>query len=205
MGGRESMSGDGFFSDPHLQEFVASVPWTSFVETGTEEGKTARWVAGLGKPVFTCEIDEVYIANLIGLLPVNVRFYDINSPDFIVTIKTQNIGHLPLFFLDAHWGAYWPLLDEVQAIAANYNKAIIIVHDAAVPGKPNFWTCRGGGKDNEGPENNLAYIRQAFDWRHHYRLFYPTYDAQTPGWLVLFQNCNPTGNLEHIKEASVFK
>lgn len=198
------MNGDGFFSDPYLQEFVASMPWTAFIETGTEEGKTARWVARLGKPVFTCETNLQYLLMLEHTLPENVTLYGTNSPEYIERIR-ELTDHLPLFFLDAHWGAYWPLLDELRAIAANYNRAIIIVHDATVPDKPNFWTCKGGGKDNEGPENNWAYIKQALDFRNQYRLFYPTYDDSCPGWLVLFQNSNLIGNLEHVKEASVFE
>lgn len=198
------MTNDGFFSDRYLQRYVASVPWTAFVETGTEEGKTMRWIAMLGKPVFTCETDATYTANLVGWLPSNVRFYNANSPDFIITIKDE-VGTLPLFFLDAHWNAYWPLLDELRAIAKHYRQAIVIVHDCTVPGRPNFWTCRGGGKDNEGPENDWTYIKSGLDWRHQYRRYYPTYEDAGPGWMVLFQNCNPCGTLEYLKEESVFE
>jgi len=198
------MTDDGFFSDRYLQRYVASVPWTAFVETGTEEGKTARWVAQLGKPVFTCETDRKYVEmNEFGL-PANVKFYEMDSPDFISAIRLL-VGSLPLFFLDAHWGTYWPLLDELKSLSMNYYGAVIIVHDCTVPGRPNFWTCKGGGKDNEGPENNWTYIKQGLDFRNQYRLYYPIYGDQTPGWLVLFQNCNPVGALEYLKEESVFE
>lgn len=41
-------------------------------------------------------------------------------------------GHL--FFLDAHWGAHCPLLDELAAIAAAKVKPCIVIHDFQVPG-----------------------------------------------------------------------
>lgn len=200
------MSGDGFYSDPHLQSFAISVPFTAFVETGTGEGDTARWMAARCQRVFTCETNLDYLAALDGTLPKNVSLYEMCSPEFIVEIKPL-VGHMPLFFLDAHWEAYWPLLDELRAITENYQRGIIIVHDCTVPGRPNFWTCRGGGgADNaNGPECNWEYVKGGLDWRNQFRLFYPTYGSQTPGWLALYMNLAPIGNLTDLKEESVLR
>jgi len=198
------MSTEGFFSDTHLQAFAKSLAnrVSAFVETGAEEGKTTRWASENFLHVFTCEIDEQYLSRLHWeMLPANVYLYAMNSPQFIAEV-TLLVGNMPLFFLDAHWGNYWPLLDELRQIRAHYNKAIIIVHDCAVPGRPNFWACRGGGADHDGPVCNWEYIRQGIepDALHVVRLFYPAYTGETPGYCVLFFNCEPCGDLAYLQE-----
>ena len=195
------MSGPGFFSDKHLQSFVMSVPFSEFVETGTSEGDTARWVAKRGRRVYTCEIDATLLPRFP--LPPSVKSYAMNSPDFLLVVKLL-AGDLPLIFLDAHWYGYWPLLDELRILATEYQSCVIIVHDCAVPGKPNFWACRGGGADQAGPVCEWDYIKPALSFeRNQYRLFYPTYDDQTPGYLVLFQNHAPCGNLRDLVECPI--
>ena len=34
-----------------------------------------------------------------------------------------------MFFLDAHWGAYWPLLDEMSIIFMSCEKPVIVIDD----------------------------------------------------------------------------
>ena len=193
------MSGPGFFSDKHLQAFVLSVPFTAFVETGTGEGDTARWVAERGRSVYTCEIDASMPA--MFHLPPNIESYVMSSPDFLRIVKLL-VGNFPLLFLDAHWWGYWPLRDELRIIATEYQSCVIVVHDCAVPDMPNFWACRGGGGNNDGPVCSWDYINPALDFAcNKYKLFYPTYDDQTPGYLVLYQNCEPCGDMKDLKEA----
>ncbi len=49
------------------------------------------------------------------------------------TLKSNNV----LFWLDAHWGEYWPLVDETKIISSLHSFAVI-VDDFEVPGKPSF-------------------------------------------------------------------
>lgn len=191
----------GFFSDTRLQAFAASlVPHVSaFVETGAEEGKTTLWAAEHFRYVYACEIDADRLAKLWQVLPQTVQLYALSSPQFIEDIALI-VGVCPLFFLDAHWQTYWPLLDELRAITGLYASAVIIVHDCRVPDRPNFWACRGGGGDNDGPVCEWEYIRQGLETWHTYHLLYPTYDAQTPGYCVLFMDCYPMGDLRDLQE-----
>lgn len=41
-----------------------------------------------------------------------------------------------LYFLDAHWQDYWPVLDEIKAIRRG--TGVIVLHDMQVPGHPEF-------------------------------------------------------------------
>lgn len=195
----------GFFSDVRLQAFARSLTSTvtAFVETGAEEGKTTRWATQYFRAVFTCEIDEKYLAMLHQLLPPNVYLYQMSSPQFLVEIQPL-VGDLPLFFLDAHWLDYWPLQDELKTIEAHYHKAVVIIHDCQVPGKPGFWYCRGGGADHDGPVLNWVYIKQAIDTAH-YKLFYPNYPkrTETPGYCVMFRECEPFGDLRDLAECPI--
>jgi predicted O-methyltransferase YrrM len=68
-----------------------------------------------------------------------------NSPDILAEIIKTGIPDQTLFFLDAHWGQYWPLPDEVRTLPRG--KGIIVVHDIKVPGKLfgfDYMTCADG-------------------------------------------------------------
>ena len=199
------MSERGFFSDVRLQRFASSLfqHITAFVETGAEEGDTTRWAAERYSPCYTCEIDAALVAKLSRTLPAIVHIFEQNSPVFLRDIRPP-AGALPLVFLDAHWQKCWPLLDELRVLSSDYRSAIIIIHDCAVPNRPNFWACQGGGGGNDGPVCDWAYIRGGLDFtRHTYRLFYPAYQESTPGYCVLFQDCEPTGDLADLEEAGI--
>lgn len=195
------MSGTGFFSDKRLQAFAVSLlgKVSAFVETGTCEGDTAKWMAAQGLSVFTCETNKDRVHDLVDTLPIGVALYAMSSEKF-VTHVSGIVGALPLFFLDAHWEEYWPLRDELLAISEHYKRAIIVVHDCKVPERENFWYCTGGGADQDGPICDWNYVRQGLHNKNTYRLFYPSYPDSTPGYLVLFQNCPPIGDLANMEE-----
>jgi len=47
-------------------------------------------------------------------------------------LKDQTV----LFYLDAHWKEYWPLLDELEAISHTHrDNCVIIIDDVLTPGK----------------------------------------------------------------------
>src|ERR1041385_676170 len=98
-----------------------------FVETGTYEGETALAMSLLFERVFTCDVKDwnrpvdFYFAD-------NLLYETRSSPDFLR-------AHLPevrtdsLFFLDAHWGAYWPLRDELEIIFKQCEKPVVVIDD----------------------------------------------------------------------------
>jgi len=80
-----------------------------------------------------------------------------NSPDVIRRI----IEELPepiLFYLDAHWLAYWPIKDEIRAIKPRPN-SIIIIDDFKVPGKGwHYDSYKGVDLDYELVKDDLAFV-----------------------------------------------
>lgn len=78
-----------------------------------------------------------------------------NSPD---TIAAYEFIGFPCFYLDAHGDDYWPLLDELKAIAVKHlPRCVIIIHDCKVPGKP--W----GYDSYKGQDLDLAYVKPFLD------------------------------------------
>ena len=63
------------------------------------------------------------------------------SQEIIEKIIPNNSSDNIIFFLDAHWGEYWPVLDELRIIKEKGIKPVIIIHDFYVPdvnGNPKF-------------------------------------------------------------------
>jgi len=61
-----------------------------------------------------------------------------SSPDFLDSILCGPMLKIKriLFFLDAHWDDYCPLLDELKLIADNNLEPVIAIHDFKVPDCP---------------------------------------------------------------------
>ena len=94
-----------------------------------------------------------------------VSLYQGNSPEIIRGV----IERLPeplLFFLDAHWFAYWPVKDEIRAIQPRPN-SLIIVHDIYVPGKDY------GSDSYNGKPLDIDLIREDLNYvNNNYIIFY---------------------------------
>lgn len=99
--------------------------------------------------------DDCVIASQNGRV---IRSYRGNSPEVLRRVAAQEHAKPPCFYLDAHWGEYWPLLDELKVIAElNHRNSIIIIHDFKVPGKP--WSyCSYSGHDLD-----YAYVEDALN------------------------------------------
>ena len=120
------------------------------VETGTYLGGTFRWLYDNFEKVYSCEINpeyyqlccnlifneqhstemETYPGRIINLPDMGeMMLSNQNSVDFIDEIASQ-LDNRTLFFLDAHWYNYCPLLDELAAIARHkLRPAVIAIHD----------------------------------------------------------------------------
>lgn len=143
----------GFHGNPIVQRLVNTLIGragvTSFVETGTHYAFTAVYMAHSHPtlPVFTCEIDDrCHAASLAALRPYqNASLSKESSEKFIDRLIAENaLGGLPMFFLDAHWFDYWPLVDEIAAIG-KLPRFIAMVDDFMVPGQSQFGYDVGGG------------------------------------------------------------
>jgi hypothetical protein len=107
-------------------------------------------------------------------------------------IKRKGLGSCPLLFLDAHWYDYWPLPDELDIIASHLDKAVFIIHDFQVPGRPDFkfdcydTTC------------NLDLLRRHVRPDERYDILFPSYHLTDAfplthagdlfGYVAVFQN-----------------
>ncbi len=160
------------------------------VETGIFEGKTTNRFRLMGVNVIGVEINPEYAENsktLIeregGNVEIIKKFWETNektlldssvvkiilgnSPDVMKTVAPilQKNG-LTLYFLDAHWGDYWPIRDEI-AVLQNYDNLIIIADDFKVPGKD--W----GYVSYKGKDLDWHYIEDVVNgFKKKYRYFY---------------------------------
>lgn len=134
----------GFEGDTFLKEWFEKITTenkiTWIVETGTFRGATTRHFANMAAKVDTIEINAENFAaakeTLAGVENVNMHFG--NSAEVLKAIfdARPKQGKKPntLFFLDAHWGEYNPLLDELALIKEYGFKPVIAIHDFKVPG-----------------------------------------------------------------------
>ena len=145
----------------------------TIVETGVWRGYSTRRFAHLAESVIGIEIDrdmaEAAKATCAEL--VNVRIIEGDSSKMLGPIIGYGmtwLAHPALYYLDAHWREYSPLIDEIDAIAEHdAGPAVIIIHDCEVPGK-DF------GFDPH-PDGHICFElvkpyldKLKFKWRHYF-------------------------------------
>ena len=129
-----------FNVDPLLVEQVVRFhqrhQFTCAVETGTFKGNTTVGLAKLFPRVFTVEVDAaLYDQTTPRFMHYpNVTALRGNSAEVLKEILPQL--SYPLFaYLDAHWGDYWPLRDELALLLGVKKPKLIMIHDFKVPGR----------------------------------------------------------------------
>jgi hypothetical protein len=133
-----------FADDPLLEEEIRRLTGKygiqSAVETGTHQGATTRALAGMIPVVHTIEILPASYAEsrerLTGI--PNIHQYYGASQDILPRLLPQ-IKHPTLYYLDAHWNGNFPLLRELELIAAHDPRPVIMIHDMQVPGHPELY------------------------------------------------------------------
>lgn len=195
------ISKEGFHGDKVLQNFVkkifSSFPITSFIETGTFLGNSTRYVADLRPkmPVLSCEVKKDFFMISEKRLKKykNVKLYFGSSPNFLrEVLNSKDLGGLPCFFLDAHWYDYWPLEDEIEIITSFCDKAIIIIDDFEIPGKPEF-------NFNTSNQKICGFdlIESKMNKKNSYQALMPAYSqkdaflkekSSLTGYIIIFQN-----------------
>jgi hypothetical protein len=136
----EAFNGDNYILE-EVKRLIKVFKIRTIFETGTYEGKTTAELAKLGIPVISSEINTTYLQYANSLLSKNpelIKFIKLvsgNSPD-VINDNIQEYDWPILFFLDAHWYNYNPLLDELRIISEHRCKTcVIIIHDFKVPDK----------------------------------------------------------------------
>ncbi len=130
------------------------------VETGTCVGTTAKWFGENFSKVFTVEVVEQYrqfaLQRIAGLDNVTSLLGD--SVEMMRSDILKNCDNDTLLFLDAHWGNFCPLREELSAVAEFKLKPVIVIHDFEVPGIPEL------GYDSIGDQPfTYEWLKDKFD------------------------------------------
>lgn len=173
------------------------------IETGTYQGNTAVWFVenlensmqyyiGIENVIEHCVNTEEAIANLpIPIGHARIDFKD-SSKHLGLTI-TKAKGPF-LFYLDAHWGNQWPLLDELRQIAEAGIKPVIVIHDFY---NPNWKEAGLGEKHYDeygGQRLDLEYITERLC-----DIYAPITQFVTEG--VLVHPLTTKSNIYHLTES----
>jgi hypothetical protein len=131
-------------------DLFRTFPFTHVVETGTFYGNTTEFLARETQlPVFTVEADrsayEVARLRLRNYPKVQLFFGDSRSFLSGLISQTVSAASLPFFYLDAHWGADLPLLEEIEVILRIYPRFVAMVDDFQVPDDPGYGFDDYGG------------------------------------------------------------
>jgi hypothetical protein len=106
------------------------------IETGSCVYSTTKWLGLNFKEVFTVEVNEDFAVwgrdKIEGMPHVGAFIQD--SVEFLKALPPKENA---IFFLDAHWGDFCPLLSELEVIA-KYKNPVIAIHDFKVPNEPNL-------------------------------------------------------------------
>lgn len=131
----KGFSGDLFLRN-EIAKLISKHNIKTIIETGTYHGETTKELSLMTNKVFTIEINDKYHAKAQTALQGydNVVCLKGNSPELLNKIIPTIKGSI-LFYLDAHWYNYCPLLDEIKTIAKHHKSdSIIVIHDFKVPG-----------------------------------------------------------------------
>ncbi len=134
----EQIFAGDYYIKYELEKLINKFGVKSIVETGTAEGKSTLEMSSMVNNVYTIEINEksYNVAQERLNKSKNIKMYLGNSPEVLRSI-IEEIEYPALFYLDAHWFDYWPILDELKVISQskNANECLIFIHDFAVPNK----------------------------------------------------------------------
>lgn len=131
------------------------------VETGTYDGRTTRFFESIFDRVdtFECNKDMFNQAVSKSSHKYTSNYHLGNSGMMLVDVLKNVTSERILFYLDVHWGAYWPLRDELKQIT-QYNKdnCIKMIDDVKVPGHKEI----GYDRYNE-TECSYEYVKDLLD------------------------------------------
>ncbi len=188
----------GAYRDRYLLEYTLKLKdkfkSNVFIETGTNDGDSMGILSPHFPELYSCEI----IASTYELAKSNLRHTsnvtvtNESSITFLETVCQKFQGRNDLiFFLDAHWEKYWPLLDELKIIKKYGFECPIIIHDFYVP------DGKGNSKFNydsyENQNLDLNYVKNDIHniFNGEYDIYYPNYVTEPTGYAVFTKQSTP--------------
>jgi len=207
VAGRELLNqpSTAFHNDEILQKLITdSIDFfhvSTFFETGTFRGDSLRFMIntfGNRLNYYSCEISKnVYefakekIASDPAAQKVSAKIHVFNqsSPECVrIALESGLLTEPVLYWLDAHWYSYWPLLDELQEILKYSGQTIIVIDDFKIPFHSKF----EGGFDKCGDvDNDLGFINSRLkinESPNRYDIIFPNYSSKLAG-----ANARPRG------------
>lgn len=160
-----------------LQKLVQHFEIKIIIETGTFLGATTKRLAEFAEAVFTIENQKENFEKAVEANKHlnNIKYFLGGSQDMlqqVLEVNDEFKGNVNvLFFLDAHWYDYCPLLDELDIIAKHNNiRPVIVIHDFKVPGKPEFGFDSYKGQDFEFEwiQQHIEAIYNVDGYAYHY-------------------------------------
>jgi hypothetical protein len=186
-----------------LLRLIRSIEFDAFVETGTFHGETCALIAGQTTlPIYSCDLKHRIqpLATVLSEL-LNDRFTLrlMDSREFLRQFFAEGLSKRPFFYLDAHWEADIPLLEELQIIMNSANEFAVVIDDFKVPGDPGF------GFDVYGEKVfNWSYISPVMEvQKDRIGVFYPAYPSISEtgakrGFILLASKSLTSAISEHI-------
>ena len=108
------------------------------VETGTFKGYTTVLLSSIFENVYSVELNKNNYDDAMKFLEEfkNIKLILGSSEDTLNKLLPSLKAKKLLFYLDAHWHDYWPILDELDAISKTHkDNCIIVIDDVLVPGR----------------------------------------------------------------------
>jgi len=136
-----------------VKHIVKQCRISQIVETGSHRGATSEWLAEFGLPLITIESNPRFAEFARRRLKSrrNTRVEEGDSVNVLARlVEDAELCKAPtLFYLDAHWGDYLPLGDELKVIMRHFLLPVVIIDDFAVPWDNDY------GFDSYGPDKSL--------------------------------------------------
>jgi len=134
----EPFNGDTFVA-AEILKLKERFKITKVIECGSCVGGTAKWLGENFDKVLTIEVNDVFrnicIKRIEGLSNVDSILCDTLN---ILPVLLRDCDNHLLINIDDHWGASFPLIDELKIIKESGLKPVLFVHDCRVPSEPKL-------------------------------------------------------------------
>lgn len=91
-----------------------------------------------GRRIVSIEVDKDRAAVARKMFAGSPHVHvETGSSEAVLARMVQLTLPRPFFYLDAHWGAYWPIRDEIAQVI-KLDQWAIVIDDFEVPGRPEF-------------------------------------------------------------------
>jgi hypothetical protein len=179
------------YSDPELFQITLDLSkkfnLTTFFETGTYHGKTAKIVSNYFDKVVTIENNQNFYQTALDTLKdtPNCTLHLGSSPEMMEKHIEKNDNSI-FFFLDAHWEDYFPLLDELKIIKDKNLKPVIAIHDFYVPDENG--NAKFGFDSYHNQPLDFPYIKNAIEdlYDNSYEVRYSTTSTTNSGVIFIY-------------------